>query len=84
MTDDANTKLYVTKMIEKLVTLGSSHTYCTYITYILIHRAGNLLIRSFAHLLISLKSNQQLRAIRLDRSRQMSDRERIAQVAQRK
>ena len=34
--------------------------------------------------LISLKSNERLWAIRSDRSRQMSDRERIAQVAQRK
>ena len=38
----------------------------------------------FAHSLISLKSNEQLWAIRSDRSRQMSNRERIAQVAQRK
>ena len=38
----------------------------------------------FAHLLISLKSNEQLWAICSDRSRQMSDREWIAQVAQRK
>ena len=44
-------------------------------------RAGNLLI---AHLLISLKSNERLWAIRSDRSRQMSDREWIAQVNQRK
>ena len=41
-------------------------------------------IRSFAHSLISLKSNERLWAIRSDRSRQMSDRERIAQVSQRK
>ena len=39
---------------------------------------------SFAHLLILLKSNEWLWAIRSDRSRQMSDRERIAQVTQRK
>ena len=39
---------------------------------------------SFAHLLISLKSNERLWAIRSDRSRQMSDCEQIAQVAQRK
>ena len=39
---------------------------------------------SFAHLLISLKSNERLWAIRSDCSRQMSDHERIAQVAQRK
>ena len=55
-------------------------------------RAGNLLICSllirsfahcsFAHLFISLKSNEQLWAIRSDRSRQMRDCERIAQVAQ--
>ena len=38
-------------------------------------------IRSFAQSLISLKSNEQLWAIRSDRSRQMSDCERIAQVA---
>ena len=43
-----------------------------------------LLIGSFAHLLISLKSNERLWAIRSDRSRQMSDYERIAQVAQEK
>ena len=42
------------------------------------------LIRSIAHSLISLKSNEQLWAIRSDRSRQMSDCEQIAQVAQRK
>ena len=44
-------------------------------------------IRSFAHFahsLISLKSNEQLVAIRSDRSRQMSDCEKIAQFAQRK
>ena len=35
----------------------------------------------FAHSLILLKSNEQLWAICSDRSRQMSDRERIAQVA---
>ena len=35
----------------------------------------------FAHLLISLKSNEGLWAIRSDRTRQMSDCERIAQVA---
>ena len=40
--------------------------------------------RTFAHLLISLKSNERLWAIRSDRSREMSDRERIPQVAQRK
>ena len=39
---------------------------------------------SFAHLLILLKSNEQLWAIRSDRSRQMSDHEQIAQVTQRK
>ena len=38
----------------------------------------------FAHSLISLKSNEQLCAICSDRSRKMSNRERIAQVAQRK
>ena len=37
---------------------------------------------SFAHSLISLKSNEGLWAIRTDRSRQMSDREQIDQVAQ--
>ena len=37
--------------------------------------------RSFAHSLISLKSNEQLWAIRSDRSRQMSNCEQIAQVA---
>ena len=37
-----------------------------------------------AHWLIFLKSNERLWASRSDRSRQMSDRERIAQVAQRK
>ena len=37
-----------------------------------------------AHLLILLKSKEGLWAIRTDRSRQMSDREQIAQVAQRK
>ena len=42
------------------------------------------LICSFAHLLILLKSNERLWAICSDRSRQMSDRERIAQVDQRK
>ena len=41
-------------------------------------------IRSFAHLLISLKSNERLWAIRSDCSRQMSNREQIPQVAQRK
>ena len=50
MTDDANTKLYVTKMIEKLVTLGSSHTY---IHYVYTHTQGwefaHSLIRTFAH-----------------------------------
>ena len=40
--------------------------------------------RSFAHLLILLKSNEQLWALRSDRSRQMSDHEQISQVAQRK
>ena len=35
----------------------------------------------FAHLLISLKSNARLWAIRSDRSRQMSNCEQIAQVA---
>ena len=35
--------------------------------------------RSFAHSLISIKSNERLRAIRLDRSRQMSNHEGIAQ-----
>ena len=39
-------------------------------------------IRSFAHLLILLKSNEQLWAIRSDRSRQLRDGEQIAQVAQ--
>ena len=34
-----------------------------------------------AHSLISLKSKERLRAIRSDRSRQMSDCERIVQVA---
>ena len=38
----------------------------------------------FAHSLISLKSNEGLWAIHSDRSRQMSDCERIAQVAQAK
>ena len=38
--------------------------------------------RSFAHSLILLKSNELLWAIRSDRSRQMSNCERIAQVAQ--
>ena len=38
--------------------------------------------RSFAHLLILLKSNKQLRAIHSDCSRQMRDCEQIAQVAQ--
>ena len=38
--------------------------------------------RSFAHLLILLRSNERLWAIRSDRSRQMSNRERIPQVAQ--
>ena len=38
--------------------------------------------RSFAHSLISLKSNEGLWVIRSDCSRQMSDCERIAQVAQ--
>ena len=52
-------------------------------------RAGNLFIRSslicsFAHLLISLKSNEQQWAICSDCSRQMSNHERISQVAQRK
>ena len=42
-------------------------------------RAGNSLI---AHFLISLKSNDRLWAIGSDRSRQLSDCERIAQVAQ--
>ena len=50
-------------------------------------RAGNSLICSSlicssAHLLIFLKPNEQLWAIHSDCSRQMSDRERIAQVAQ--
>ena len=40
--------------------------------------------RSFAHLLISLKSNERLWKIRSERSRQMSNREQIAQVTQRK
>ena len=47
-------------------------------------RAGNSLIRSsllFAHLLILLKSNERLLAIRSDWPRQMSDHERITQVA---
>ena len=44
-------------------------------------RAGNSQIRS---LLISLKSNERLSAICSDLSRQMSDCEQIAQVAQRK
>ena len=35
----------------------------------------------FTHSLISLKSNEHLWAIRSDRSRQMSDYERIAEVA---
>ena len=57
-----------------------------------INRAGNLLIRSVAHLALikwatvsnllrSLKTNERLWAIRSDRSRQMSHCERIAQVA---
>ena len=37
-----------------------------------------------AHLLISLKSNEQVWGIRSDRSKQMSDYEQIAQVVQRK
>ena len=40
--------------------------------------------RSFAQPIILLKSNERLWANRSDRSRQMSDREQIAQVAQRK
>ena len=45
-------------------------------SYLLYSRAGNL-----PHSLILLKSNEWLWAIRSDRSRQMSDCERIAQVA---
>ena len=55
----------------------------------MISRVENLLIthRSFTRLLILrilLKSNERLGAIRSDRSRQMSYREGITQVAQRK
>ena len=45
---------------------------------------GSFAHHSFAHSLILLKSNERLWAIRSDRSRQMSDREGIAQVTQRK
>ena len=41
-------------------------------------------IHSFAYLLISLKPNERLWAIRSDRSNQMSDCERFAQIAQNK
>ena len=40
--------------------------------------------RSLAHLLILLKSNERLGAICSDRSRQMSDRERFAQITHQK
>ena len=43
------------------------------------HRSFALAHRSFAYSLILLKTNERLWAIRSDRSRQMSDCERIAQ-----
>ena len=45
---------------------------------------SSFLVSDVSESLISLKSNERLWAIRSDCSRQMSDRQRIAQVAQRK
>ena len=53
----------------------------SYSSFARIRSFPHLLIRSFVHSLILLKSNERLWAIHSDRSRQMSDREQIAQVA---
>ena len=52
------------------------HLYCTVLYWPVSTSA-----LGFAHLLKSLKTNEQMRAIRSDPSGQMSDCERIAQVA---
>ena len=54
----------------------------SYSSFARIRSFPHLLIRSFVHSLILLKSNERLWAIHSDRSRQMSNRARIAHFAQ--